>query len=1475
MNAFANDLPSEAQVFWIRADGRILDGSEPAAQALGYSREELRGLTVWDLDTDFPRERWPAHWDELCRVERLRFQTTHRHRDGSRQQVEILAQVVELEGRHYNYALVYPLTPQRLAENALRESEERLALALAVSGQGLFDLDVISGTSVFSDAYARMLGYEPSELELTPALWESWLHPDERDGVLELYQDCLDGGRADFAAEHRLRMRSGDWLWVRSHAQVVQRDAVGRPLRLIGTLLDISERIESERSLRDHGRFLEELDRISRILTGRLHDVGLITELASEILDIFQADRVFFLHPCDPDAATFRIRIEAFRPEWPGVFADRNVGPDGVEFVPGDDFRDHLRQALSHRGPLTIQFAEASESVSMAQRYGIQSQLATVLYPQADQPWLLGLQQCAAPRHWTSAEKRLFQAIAERASEALSVHLLLQRLQASEQRFAKTFRSSPAPMLVATIDEGRILDVNQRWCGLLEAEAETLIGRTTLELDMWIDPEQRGRMIAHRRETATFQNVPVVFRTRKGNLRDVLWSAEIITLGEESVILSSVHDLTEQKHAERALQASERRYRAMFETAAVAIWEGDMAAGKAAVDALRAQGISDVRGHLERHPELVADILRRSRTVDVNQQALSLFGATRKDELIGSIDAIDAIAQPEALPAVREILVALAEGRRHVEMEMVHRTLQGEHLDLLLSVALPEPHGPFTNLLACMVDITERKRTERALQLARTAIDMSRTGFYWLSAKGQVIDVNQAAADSLGYSREELVGLYVWDFDPNVAPEMADEIWDQLRRLKSHTFESCHRRTDGTLFPIEGTSNYICMGSEEYAFSFVQDISERKAAESELRASEERFAKAFRASPAPTVISTLEDGRIIDANDHWLDTMGYRREEVIGRTTKEIALWVDTGARAELISALKADGSMRDVPVRIRGKTGEERDQLWSAEIISLNGQPVLLSAVQDITERKRADRALRLAQLSILRSADAVFWITPQGRFIQVNDQACESLGYTRDELLGMGVWDIDPDFSPQRWSEHWKRTCAIKRRRFETRHRRRDGVIFPVEVMANYVDYEGQEYDFAFVRDISERQCAEEALRASEHKFRAVVQNAQAITFILDRHGVFLLSEGQSLSRLGLTPGQVLGQSAFDLYQAYPSVVDSIRNALSGEFAHVTNNVGDAIFDTFYSPYLDRDGQPNGVIGVAIDITERMRAEEELRQHREHLEELVTERTAALQQAMTQLVQAEKLAALGHLVAGVAHELNTPLGNARMVASTLAEHLQTLAAVVEAGTLRRSQLTAFLEQGREAVALLERNTVRAADLIGHFKQVAVDQTSVRRRRFNLCKTVEEVLATLGPTVKRTAHRIEVRIPPELELDSYPGPLEQIITNLIDNSLSHGFADIEAGCVEIRAQSERPAQVVLSYRDNGSGIPESIQTRIFEPFFTTRLGQGGSGLGLYIVYNLVTSVLGGTIEIDSRAGQGTTFRLSLPCTAPQQPAAS
>ena len=211
---------------------------------------------------------------------------------------------------------------------------------------------------------------------------------------------------------------------------------------------------------------------------------------------------------------------------------------------------------------------------------------------------------------------------------------------------------------------------------------------------------------------------------------------------------------------------------------------------------------------------------------------------------------------------------------------------------------------------------------------------------------------------------------------------------------------------------------------------------------------------------------------------------------------------------------------------------------------------------------------------------------------------------------------------------------------------------------------------------------------------------------------------------------------------------------------------------------------------------------------------------------------------------------------------------------ATVGRGLPTRSQLDRFLLRSLEAVELLERNTIRGAELISHFKQMAVDQTSMRRRRFKLRQTVDEVLTTLRPQLKHTAHRIEVEIADDLELDSYPGPFEQVLVNLVTNSLLHAFATVAAGHIVIHGERCDQTTVTLRYADNGVGMSAATLKHIFEPFFTTRLGQGGSGLGLYIAYTLVTGVLGGAIEAHSLPGDGTRFTLTLPLLAPELPPA-
>lgn len=306
--------------------------------------------------------------------------------------------------------------------------------------------------------------------------------------------------------------------------------------------------------------------------------------------------------------------------------------------------------------------------------------------------------------------------------------------------------------------------------------------------------------------------------------------------------------------------------------------------------------------------------------------------------------------------------------------------------------------------------------------------------------------------------------------------------------------------------------------------------------------------------------------------------------------------------------------------------------------------------------------------------------------------------------------------------------------------------------------------------------------------------------------------------------------------------------------------------------------------------DIAARNRVEDELKRHREHLEDLVAQRTESLQQQSTelagardraeralgrlqtaqqQLVESEKMASLGQLVAGVAHEVNTPLGVALTASSYLELQALELARAVSAGQLSRDGALDLAATLQRSASLVQQNLQRAAHLVQSFKQVSVDRTEDGRRSFELQSFAEALVASLHSLWRK--RRIEVRLncPPGLQMDSFPGALGSVLTNLVQNALLHAYAEDQAGCIDIDIAAAGEQRIAIGVRDLGAGIPPECLSHIFEPFYTTRRGQGGTGLGLHVVYNLVTQKLGGTVEVSSAPGAGTAFRLSLPRSAP------
>lgn len=287
--------------------------------------------------------------------------------------------------------------------------------------------------------------------------------------------------------------------------------------------------------------------------------------------------------------------------------------------------------------------------------------------------------------------------------------------------------------------------------------------------------------------------------------------------------------------------------------------------------------------------------------------------------------------------------------------------------------------------------------------------------------------------------------------------------------------------------------------------------------------------------------------------------------------------------------------------------------------------------------------------------------------------------------------------------------------------------------------------------------------------------------------------------------------------------------------------------------------------------EVVARIRTHLRLRELTRNLENKVEELSALnaeLKATQGQLVEAEKMASLGSLVAGVAHEINTPVGMGIAAISSLAEETRLLAQRYQGGKMKRSTLEAYIKTSLEGCDLITANLQQAAKLVQSFKKVAIDQSSAQKREFLLKDYLKETLLNLMPLLRKTKHRLIIKGSPTIKLDSYPGALSQIVTNLVTNSIHHAYQPNQSGELRFHFWQDHD-KVMIEYSDDGCGIPPENLTQIFEPFFTTARSQGGTGLGLHIVYNLVTQKLKGSIHCESQVGAGTKFILNLPQETP------
>ncbi|MBK1841130.1 PAS-domain containing protein [Azospirillum sp. YIM B02556] len=514
--------------------------------------------------------------------------------------------------------------------------------------------------------------------------------------------------------------------------------------------------------------------------------------------------------------------------------------------------------------------------------------------------------------------------------------------------------------------------------------------------------------------------------------------------------------------------------------------------------------------------------------------------------------------------------------------------------------------------------------------------------------------------------------------------------------------------------------------------------------------------------------------------------------------------------------------------------------------------------------------------------------------------------LGYGQTELpMTSATWSslLHPD--------EVERVMAESRRRLRDRAmayaavyrmRRRDGRWAWIEDRATAQrDPDGRALRLTgTMSDVTERVQAELDLAHERNVLQVTLDNTDQGIIKVDGNGRVVTANRRAAELLNIPPEVLAGTPRFaelvaiqrhggefgemaddpDLHLNYGLDTEGGEAGHAGGSAAPPGNASGAIGQPFTFKRRRRDGRiveirtnplpEGGFVRTLTDVTVEARSAEEIFDAMQQLEHAY----ADLKETQASLVQAEKMASLALLVAGVAHEINTPIGIAFGCATHLSGRTAMLAEAFERGTMRKSDLAAYVATAGESSRLIEQNLTRAAELIQSFKRVAVDQTSEERRRFDLLAYLEEVVTSLGPTLRKSPHRVAVACSPGIVMDSFPGALSQVVTNLMMNALTHAFPADSRGHMVIDVDEAAEGEVEIRFADDGIGIAAENLPRVFEPFFTTRRGAGGSGLGLHIVFNLTTQSLGGRISVDSVPGDGTTFTLRIPKIAanPQSP---
>ena len=756
-------------------------------------------------------------------------------------------------------------------------------------------------------------------------------------------------------------------------------------------------------------------------------------------------------------------------------------------------------------------------------------------------------------------------------------------------------------------------------------------------------------------------------------------------------------------------------------------------------------------------------------------------------------------------------------------------------------------------------EIAERVRMENALRESeekhRELIETTSEGFWLLDPEKKTIDVNQSLCDMLGYSRNEMIGKTPMEFvdaeNESIFIEQTSKISSTLHRA----YEISLRKKDGINFPtlFNATSLIDNNGKPAGAFAFVTDITDRELMEESLRESETRFRELFEnMDSGVAVYRAINDGEdfiFTDFNRSGEKIEKVIRDEIIGKRVTEAFPRIKDSGLFEVFQRVWRTGEPEHHPIYFYENTNLTD---WRENFIYKLPSGEIVAIYSDETERKQMEEKLQGSEERFKKLSDLTFegiLIHDKGVAIDINESLIKLFGYTRKEMIGKNI--IELCVVREHHATILENITHYVANPYEVMARKKDGTLFPIEIEAREIKSEEEEFRVAAIRDITERKRVEAALLKSEEKYRSFVDTATDLMIITDKNGTFTDVNKAMIEILGYSREELTGMHITQIITEEAQENDFKPNwgkfiedgKINLDTTFLTKNGDEIPGELKAIAVFDVSGNIVGSRAVISDLTERVQAEEELKKHRDHLEELVTERTQELHDTQDKLIRHERLAALGQMAGGIGHELRNPLS---IITNAIYYLKMTLPDVNE-------KTAKYLE-------MIDSETRSAAKIISDLLDFARVKVS-EHEDVSISELISDMLTKHPPP---TNVEVNIHIPndlPSIYID--PAQIVQVLVNLFANAYQ---AMPDGGDLTVTSEQSIVPSLQSSFfiaiSDTGVGIPPENMEKIFEPLFTTK--DKGIGLGL-VISKILVEANNGSIKVESMIGEGTTFTLLFP----------